>query len=244
MHIYYYYIILYYYSILCLSIYLEGTRGGDAQSSTTMEDGVIEVQSLLPPLNLNPEDASEREDDEKKEDGKVEGVKQEDIGVEHTGKDGAAKDEGKRGLINSLISTLVSPLSPRTGKATEHESGNGVFNSKEGAADDGVDHGERGGVDNSGEGGLISNIVSNLFHQSGGEVVVENVKEKEDEEVMVDEKIKRVKTENGANNGGGGSIIHDIVSHLPPSLPGKQQKLSHLSSIYLRQNFQCSQFLP
>ncbi|KAK7339936.1 hypothetical protein VNO77_20623 [Canavalia gladiata] len=194
-----------------------------------MEDGVNGVQGLLPALNHNSKDESNREDCEVKEEGfvsteKVEKVREEDLGKE----DCVAKDEaegggGGGGLINNLISTLIAPLSPRIGKDTEHEIRNEGFESEEGAAADGGDHRERGGVDNGGEGGLISNLVSNFFHQSRDDGVVETEKEKEkekeeEEEILVDEKIKRLKTENEANGDGGG-IIQNIVSHLPASIP-------------------------
>ncbi|TKY65780.1 hypothetical protein E2542_SST08642 [Spatholobus suberectus] len=152
-----------------------------------MEDGGTDVEFLVPPLNLNSEDGSKR-DAEKKEEGvvsteKVEKVKEEDLGKDE------AKDSVGGGLINNLISTLVTPLSPSIGKVTEHES----------AADgDGGDRGKKaGGVDDGGEGGLISKMVSNFFHQSEGEGGVETEEDKEEEEVMAGEKIKRLKTENG-----------------------------------------------
>ncbi|XP_057440327.1 uncharacterized protein LOC130732254 [Lotus japonicus] len=185
-----------------------------------MEDGVTEVQSFLPPQNVDSEDGSKREEknDEKEEGFVPEAEKsvEEDLGTEHSGKNFAAKDEAKNsdsggggggGLINNLISSFITPSSPRT------EEG--------GAVGDG-DGGERGGVDNGGEGGIISNLVSNFFHRSDGEEdVVESEKEKEEEEILVDGKIKRQKTQDfeDANGGGGGGIIHNLVSHLPASLP-------------------------
>lgn len=192
-----------------------------------MEDGVTDqVQSLL------PNHSSEKE----------EGFVSTEKVLEHRGKDSAAEEDeeeakdhncggaasagGGGGIINYLISTLITPMSPRrTEKATEHdESGNGVFESEEGTA-------ERGGrVDNNngGEGGLISNLVSNFFHRSECEegVVETDQKEKEEEEIIDDGKTKRLKTENGANNnGGGGGIIRDVVSQLPASFPGKSNSI-------------------
>ena len=131
--------------------------------------------------SLVSEDGSKIEDTTSE---KVEKVKEEeDIG----------KEESGGGLINNLVSTLITPLSPGIGKATENESG----------ADADEDEGEN-------EGGIISKMVSNFFHQSEGEGVVEA---EEDEIMAGGEKIKRLKTENGG-------IIHNIFSHLPASIPG------------------------
>ncbi|KAG5010047.1 hypothetical protein AAZX31_07G145100 [Glycine max] len=116
--------------------------------------------------------------------------------------DTTSESGGGGGLINNLVSTLIAPLSPSIGKATEHESG----------ADD---DGEKEGVDGCEEGGgIIRKMVSNFFHQSEGEGVVEAEEDKEEEdEIMAGgEKIKRLKTETGG-------IIHNIVSHLPASIP-------------------------
>ncbi|RDX68808.1 hypothetical protein CR513_52160, partial [Mucuna pruriens] len=91
-----------------------------------------------------------------------------------------------------VINNLISTLSPTIGKATEHESEGGD------------------------QGGLFSKMVSNFFHQSEGEEgVVETQEDKDkhkEEEIMNGEKIKRFKTENG-------SVVHNIVSHLPASIP-------------------------
>ncbi|KAG4936926.1 hypothetical protein AAZX31_18G186600 [Glycine max] len=135
--------------------------------------------------SLVSEDGSKIEDTTSE---KVEKVKEEeDIG----------KEESGGGLINNLVSTLITPLSPGIGKATENESG----------ADADEDEGEN-------EGGIISKMVSNFFHQSEGEGVVEAEEDKEQEEEIMagGEKIKRLKTENGG-------IIHNIFSHLPASIP-------------------------
>ncbi|CAL0304415.1 unnamed protein product [Lupinus luteus] len=146
-----------------------------------MEDGLTEVQSLLH-HSLNQEDGSKRED----KDGfvsieKVEKVKEEDVGEKDIGKGCVTSDGG--GIFNNFISSLVTPSSPRIDeKVIEHENGN----------EEGVrkgEHGEKRRVENSGEGGVISNLVSNFFHQSEAE----NEKEKEENEVG--EKIKRMKRE-------------------------------------------------
>ncbi|KAK7294742.1 hypothetical protein RJT34_17638 [Clitoria ternatea] len=106
-----------------------------------MEDGVTDVQSLVPPLSPNEPKCEE------KEQGLVSTEKEED----HSG-----------GLINNLISILTPTIE---GFKSEEENG-------------------------------------------------ETEKEKEQEEIKVDDKIKRLKTEHD-----GGGIIHNIVSHLPTSIP-------------------------
>ncbi|XP_020206603.1 uncharacterized protein LOC109791690 isoform X2 [Cajanus cajan] len=106
------------------------------------------------------------------------------------------EEKEESGVEGGLMNNLISTLSPTNiGKSNENES-------------DG-DDGERKRVDEGGEGGFISKMVSNFFHQSEGEGVVENEEDKEEEEIKGGERIKRLKTE---NNGG---IIHNIVSHLP-----------------------------
>ncbi|KAK7287224.1 hypothetical protein RIF29_00366 [Crotalaria pallida] len=193
-----------------------------------MEDGLTEVQSLLHPQSLNQEDESKREDNKEKRDefvsiGNVEKVKEEDHSEKDTGKGCVGSDgDVSGGLFNNLISSLVTPSSPRIDeKVPQHESGNEVFNLEEGTI---ASSGEKRRVEseNGGEGGLISNFVSNFFHQSEGEGGVVDEKEKEEEKDVIVEKIKRVKTEE-MTNGGGGSIIDNIVSHLHPSLPGKHK---------------------
>lgn len=185
-----------------------------------MEDSVAEDERYqIPPMNHSSEDGSKRDDDdadgkEEKKEGFVptEKVKQEDL----------YDSGGGGGIINNLISNLITPLSPRNGKAsTEHENRNGngneVFEREEGTA-----------VENNGgeaDKGVFSNLVSNFFHSTPSEgeegVVLETEKKHNEVEVIIgdENKIKRQKTENG-----GGGIIREIVSHLPPSLPGKYNK--------------------
>ncbi|XP_045795747.1 uncharacterized protein LOC123890228 isoform X2 [Trifolium pratense] len=180
-----------------------------------MEDGVTEVRSLFPPPNHNPEEGSKRKYNEENEEGfvsteKAEKVKQKGLDIEE------AKDSssGGGGVISNFISNFMTPLSPRTGKVTtEDESGNEVFEKEE----------EIG--NNGGEKGVISNLVSNFFHRNESEegvVKTENKEKEDDEEIKGGEKIKRLKTDqteaNGGSSGGGG-LIHDIVSHLPTSIP-------------------------
>lgn len=175
------------------------------KTQNTMEDGVIETPNMFPPMNQNSQDESKRKDAKEKE-GLVSTEKDEKMKQEE--EEEAKESSGGGGVISNLISTFITPSSPRNEKVTaQDESGNEVLEKKEEVDQDG------------GEKGLISNLVSNFFHKRECEGVVE----KEDEEIKVDEKIKRLKTENDANGGnGGGGFIHDIVSHLP----GKNYKMS------------------
>jgi len=150
-----------------------------------MEDGLTNVESLVPPPNPNSEDGSKREEEKEEVEEGFEKVKEEDVGKDD-------KDGG--GLINNLIS-FITPLSPSMGKPSQHESDD----------DSGGDDGGKEGVDGCGkrEGGVISKMVSNFFHQGEGEG-------EDEEEIMAGEKVKRLKTEDGG-------IIHNIAS-----VPGKQ----------------------
>ena len=98
------------------------------------------------------------------------------VGISEDGskrEDTTSESGGGGGLINNLVSTLIAPLSPSIGKATEHESG----------ADD---DGEKEGVDGCEEGGgIIRKMVSNFFHQSEGEGVVEAEEDKEEEDEIM-----------------------------------------------------------
>ncbi|GAU29763.1 hypothetical protein TSUD_161680 [Trifolium subterraneum] len=182
-----------------------------------MEDGVTEVHSLFPPRNHNSEERSKRKYNEENEEGfvnstgKAEKVKESGLDIDEA--KNSSSGGGGGGVISNFISNLMTPLSPRTGKVTtEDESGNGVVEKEE----------EIG--NNGGEKGVISNLVSNFFHRNECEEgVVETEKDKEnDEEIKADEKIKRLKTDENEANGdssGGGGLIHDIVSHLPTSIP-------------------------
>jgi hypothetical protein len=199
-----------------------------------MEDGVTEVHSLFPPPKHNSEEGSKRKYNEEKEEGfvsteRAEKLKEKGLDIDE------AKDSsgGGGGVISNFISNLMTPLSPKTGKVTtEDESGNGVFEKEK----------EEEIGNNGGEKGVISNLVSNFFHRNESEEgVVKTEKDKEDdEEIVADGKIKRLKTDQNEANGGngGGGLIHDIVSHLPTSIPGKINKNSktkgHLAKSYTR----------
>jgi len=149
-----------------------------------MEDGLTNVESLVPPPNPNSEDGSKREEEKEEVEEGFEKVKEEDVG----------KDDKDGGGLNNLIS-FITPLSPSMGKPSQHESDD----------DSGGDDGGKEGVDGCGkrEGGVISKMVSNFFHQGEGEG-------EDEEEIMAGEKVKRLKTEDGG-------IIHNIAS-----VPGKQ----------------------
>ncbi|XWS59998.1 hypothetical protein CRYUN_Cryun08bG0170300 [Craigia yunnanensis] len=140
---------------------------------------------------------------------------------------GGKNEENGGGLLDHIISNLVTPLSPKTGNTTqgkveafdvrsENESG---FRSEE----------EVGGGSGSG-GGLINNILSNLFNHSEGEVRESTKENKKEEMVKVGEENKAEKTEEG---GGGGGIIDNIVSHLPTSLPDDAAPTSEEATILI-----------
>ena len=131
---------------------------------------------------------------------------------------GDDKDEEKEGgFINHIISNLVSPLSPRP-----REVSTAVENGEKGISDGG------GGGSNSEEAaaaasagggrGLINNLISNIFNHSDedGELKEDII---EDEKADVGEKHEQVK-KGKKEEGGGGSIIDNLVSHLPASLSG------------------------
>jgi hypothetical protein len=190
-----------------------------------MEDGVTEVHSLFPPANHNSEEGSKRKYKEEKEEGFVSTEKAEKVKEKGLEDIDEAKDSssGGGGVISNFISNFMTPLSPKTGKVTtEDESGNGVFEKEK----------EEEIGNNGGEKGVISNLVSNFFHRNESEEgVVKSKKDKEeedDEEIIADGKIKRLKTDQNEADGdnGGGGLIHDIVSHLPTSIPGKINKNS------------------
>lgn len=103
------------------------------------------------------------------------------------------KDEEKRGgIISHVISNFVSPASPKAGD----------FSSDNGSQDLG-----------SCGGGVMKEIISNLFHQSedrGKQIEEEKIKDN-------GEGREEVQEENGHTKGG---FIDSIVSHFPTSIPG------------------------
>lgn len=188
--------------------------------SVEMEDCVTDGQSLRLSLNLNPEDGSNREDNGEKATGFV---SKGQVAEETEEKiDGEANGGG--GLISNLISSLVTPLSPRTGGVAEqHGNGNRVPESQAFAAGAGSDD-RGGGTENGEEGrGLISNLISNFFHQNEG-LVVKNEKDDEDQQGKTEEEEDQQRETEEESNGGGGGIIDNIASHLPSSLPGNQKQ--------------------
>ncbi|XWS55487.1 hypothetical protein CRYUN_Cryun09bG0004400 [Craigia yunnanensis] len=117
------------------------------------------------------------------------------------------KDEKKGGgLLDHIISNLVFPSSPKTGNITQ-----GKVEAFDGTSEN--ESGFTSAEEVGGEGGVINNVVSNLFHHSEGEV-------RESSEENTKEKMAKVGEENKTEeDGGGGGIIDNIVSHLPTSLP-------------------------
>ncbi|XP_028786375.1 uncharacterized protein LOC114742268 [Neltuma alba] len=97
------------------------------------------------------------------------------------------------------MSTMASHLGTRTGEPETEGDARNEMPKKEGEEDGDI------GVE---EGGILNNIISNLFHQNGDE---QGKKMEDDDE----EKNKQLKTEEDTNGG----VIENIVSHLPPSIP-------------------------
>lgn len=165
-----------------------------------MEDCGTEGEAMLPPTDLVAED--DRTEEKKSwffSNHKIE--EEEKIGEEQND----AKDEDK-GVISSLISTMVSPLSFRTGEAETEDDENRGGDLKKTEEDD-----ENGGREDRG-GGIIKNVISNLFHRSEGEAMVESEDEEEEKKMEGDEGV----------NGGDEGIIGNLVSYLPASIPGNK----------------------
>lgn len=170
-----------------------------------MEDIVIGGENLLHPENpssiIAEIEEAEQADNHKKED---------------DNEQKAAVDEGKGeekggGLLNHLLSNLVSPLSPKAGEGTQPVNING----NEG-------YGAEEHIESSpSSGGLIKNVLSNFFHlpNETDEEKRQNEKNNEEETVKIVEKTQHEKQK--TEEDGGASIIDNIVSHLPTSLPGK-----------------------
>lgn len=167
-----------------------------------MEDIVIGGENLLRPENpssvIAEIEEAEQADNHKKED---------------DNEQKAAVDKGKReekggGLLNHLLSNLVSPLSPKAGEGTQPVNING----NEGC-------GAEEHIESSpSSGGLIKNVISNFFHLPN-EAKHQNEKNNEEETVKIVEKNQHEKQK--TEEDGAASIIDNIVSHLPTSLPGK-----------------------
>ncbi|KAI4356046.1 hypothetical protein L6164_000099 [Bauhinia variegata] len=147
-----------------------------------MEDGVAQDEILLPPLDL---DSANESNGGEKPSGSVSNGRSEE------NKEGEECSEN--GVVNNLISSLMAPMSFITEQVTEHENGDEASSSERGAE-----------TENGGNEGLISNIISNIFHQT-------------DEENRVVEKNEKMETEQESSGNGGGGIIRNLVSHLPPS---------------------------
>ncbi|CAN4080690.1 unnamed protein product [Withania somnifera] len=125
-------------------------------------------------------------------DQKVEELNKENVGdISEASKGEKGKEEG--GLINNLISNL---LSPRAGEAGNKER-NDLFDVKD---EDNTEDIEGKSCDDSGGGGIINNLISNIFHPT--ENSVESSREGQKGEIKKNE-------EESA------SVLDNIVSHLP-----------------------------
>ncbi|PON42498.1 hypothetical protein PanWU01x14_281400 [Parasponia andersonii] len=191
------------------------------------------MESTMP----KPETRPEKGDSLKDQEAKVEGDHGNSSGlIEHflpelvSGKEDekqeqeSDKDDEKRGgLITHFIANLVSPKSPETGefKAQSGETRNG---------DDSKSEEEDVGIS---RGGLVNNLISNLFHRNGGGK--RGVEESEEKKEVDDDgrRDKKPKGEEESGGGGGGGIIEAIVSHFPTSLPDDAVPSSDEASILI-----------
>ncbi|TXG58885.1 hypothetical protein EZV62_016714 [Acer yangbiense] len=133
--------------------------------------------------------------------------------------DGGGGERRSGGLLDNLIHNLVSPLSPKTvhKRVDEEEK---VFERSENESSKRTKT-EKDHVGGDGTGGVIKNVISNLFHSNEAQNEKKNNNEDEEEEeevVKVVEENGKVKTEEEEGGGGGGGFIDNIVSHLPASL--------------------------
>ncbi|XP_048127108.1 glycine-rich cell wall structural protein 1.8 [Rhodamnia argentea] len=132
---------------------------------------------------------------------------------------------GGGGIIGHLISDLVSPGSPEAGQSSGKRKAGGLD------VEDGGRGGELGGISRprsdgeseagggGGGGGVMSSLLSSFFHSSeegggadaaAGDVEIEGHRATEGGE--------KTAAKSEAEEVGGGGIIENIVSHLPPSI--------------------------
>ena len=105
---------------------------------------------------------------------------------------GEMRNGKEGGVINNLISNLMSP---RAGEPKNKER-NDLFE----ASDT-----EKSVYESNGSGGIINNLISNIFHPT-------NENSAENQEI---EKVEMKKTEDES-----GSVLDNIMSHLPTPLAG------------------------
>ncbi|KAK1563331.1 hypothetical protein Q3G72_026160 [Acer saccharum] len=165
-----------------------------------MEDGLQDINLSL----RGDEDVEEKRETAEVEDG--------------GGGGGGGEERRSGGLLDNLIHNLVSPLSPKTvhKRVDEVEK---VFERSENESSKRTKT-EKDHVGGDGTGGVIKNVISNLFHSNEDQNEKKNNNEEEEEVVKVVEENGKVKTEEeeGGGGGGGGGFIDNIVSHLPASL--------------------------
>ncbi|KAK2647423.1 hypothetical protein Ddye_014912 [Dipteronia dyeriana] len=135
---------------------------------------------------------------------------------------GGGEERRSGGLLDNLIHNLVSPLSPITGHKRVDEEEEKVFETS-GNESSKRTKTEEDHVGGDGTGGLIKNVISNLFHSNEAQNEKKKKNEEEEEGVVkvVEEngKVKAEEKEGGGGGGGGsGGFIDNIVSHLPASL--------------------------
>lgn len=190
-----------------------------------MDGAITDTEASVFPSNPSPRSEEKQEDHEREkkeghdifsrliyggeaeaESGKED--KGEQRGIVKEGKEEEEEKSGGTGILTHLISNLVSPLSPKAEQVTKQKHQVAEIDQKEDSET--VEVGGNGG-------GIISNLISKLFHQSneGGE------KREGDKEESLDfvggRKKAKIDKEGGEKRGG---FIDSIVSHLPTSLPG------------------------
>lgn len=169
-----------------------------------MEEGVTSTDVLA------FQEQRHHETEKRKRDEEIAGKEDSRDSEERVSKDKGGKEEEK-GIITSFISNL---LVPRNREAENTEAKDDRMD-REGSGKGGCKlEGDLGG------GGIVDNLIYNLFQPSEAREREED-KGNENEERVSDVKIEEERGGGGGGGGGGeGGIIETLVSHLPITLPG------------------------
>ncbi|KAI3840023.1 hypothetical protein MKX03_020511 [Papaver bracteatum] len=166
------------------------------EKEKAMEDSITETE-----LKTGTEDFNQMDDDEvMKPSESTEQRKEEE------------EEEGSKrsgGIINHLISNLVTPSSPRSPRGVDN-----VFSATT-EADYKEDEEKKSGEDVEMGGGIINNFISNIFHSSSteGDQVKENHNNTEGV-TDVEERKNQDHEEVEVNGGSGGGIINNLITNL------------------------------
>ncbi|RZC90662.1 hypothetical protein C5167_028494 [Papaver somniferum] len=161
-----------------------------------MEDSITETE-----LKTGTEDFNQMDDDKVMK-SSTEQRKQEE------------EEEGSKrsgGIVNHLISNLVTPSSPRLPRGLS----NGFSATTE--ADYKEDEENKSSVDVEMGGGIINNFISNIFHSSSAEGDHGEVKENHNNTegvTDVEEREVQEHIEVEVNGGSGGGIINNLITNL------------------------------